>query len=318
MPPCPRLSARARRAAWASCAALACYAFLRRHERVAIEPLRSAPLVECVRRVAALPAVASCTRVPGVALLTVVSAALFEFRLLQDEAMVDRDCLRPVFVTACLDARCSALCTAHGIANCVDVGGSSGDAGGSRAATMYSQRYKYINFAKFELIASALTVAEHIMFVDADVLVFREPWAHMLGQPQALLFQTEHPKTVSCDTDEANAGVMYFRGGALGTRFFERFREFLPQMMAARRMNETDQGYLQPVARSTGLSFCGLPSDIYVGQCQCGRDGVLDLSRVVTFHATCSKRRTKAARLRLVAAAVRTGDGGCYRFVRPL
>jgi hypothetical protein len=52
---------------------------LYRRGRVANEPLSNDPLVECVRRVAAVPAVATCTRVPGVAVLTMVSAAFFEF-----------------------------------------------------------------------------------------------------------------------------------------------------------------------------------------------------------------------------------------------
>jgi Nucleotide-diphospho-sugar transferase len=301
-----------RRAGCAACAALVVCALLHRRGRVANEPLSNDPLVECVRRVAAVPAVPACTRVPGVAVLTMVSAAFFEFRLLQDEAMVDGDCLRPVFVTACLDAMCTRLCVVHGVSNCVNVGGSDG--GGGRVAAMYSERYKYINYAKFELIASALTVAEHVLFVDADVLVFREPWAYVLTQPQSLLFQTEHPKTASCDADEANAGVMYWRSDALHTRFFARFRDFVPRMMAARRMNETDQGFLQPVARSTGLSFCGLPSSVFVGQCQCGRDGILDLVQAVTYHATCTKHRAKAKRLQQVVAAVHEGHGGCVRF----
>lgn len=296
----------------AACAALALCALLYRRGSVPNEPLSNDPLVECVRRVAAVPAVAACTRVPGVAVLTMVSAAFFEFRLLQDEAMVDGDCLRPVFVTACLDAMCTRLCGVHGLANCVNVGGSDG--GGSRVASRSTERYKYINYAKFELIASALTVANHVLFLDADAVVFREPWAHVLAQPQPLLFQTEHPKTASCDADEANAGVMYWRSDALRTRFFERFRDFLPRMMAARRMNETDQGFLQPVARSTELSFCGLPSSVFAGQCQCGRDGILDLARAVTFHATCSNYRVKAKRLQQVVVAVHEGHGGCLRF----
>jgi hypothetical protein len=85
-------------------------------------------------------------------------------------------------------------------------------------------------------------------------------------------------------------------------------------MMAARRMNETDQGFLQPVARSTGLTFCGLPSAVFVGQCQCGRDGIFDLNHAVTFHATCSNHRAKINRLRMADEAVRGGTGGCLRF----
>lgn len=68
-----------RRAGCAACAALAVCALLYRRGRVANEPLSNDPLVECVRRVAAVPAVATCTRVPGVAVLTMVSAAFFEF-----------------------------------------------------------------------------------------------------------------------------------------------------------------------------------------------------------------------------------------------
>jgi len=262
------------------------------------------------RKVAAVAAAPSrCERPPRSVYLTVLTSGFFPFRQLQERAMrlvpSPHDCLAAYFVTACLDERSLALCERAGLRHCAALDNASLL---EPRAPMWTPDYRYINLVKLQVLQKALEVAEHVLFLDSDVLLFRPPWP-ALGAPFPLRFQTEQAKLpggTRCEEDEANGGVLLLSRAGTGQAlhaFFDAFFAHRQEMLHAREMNATDQAFLLPAARSAGLGFCGLPSDVFVGQCQLGRDGVANYSAIVTYHPTCLAQHRKARRMKAAMAA---------------
>jgi len=248
------------------------------------------------KRVAAAAAASSpaaCARPAGAIILTVLTSGLFPLRQLQARATRlvpgEAACLGPHTVTACLDAACETLCERAELPGCVALGNVSALA---PFAPMWTADYKYINLLKLEALSQALSVAQQVLFVDSDVLLFRSPWAAAGPPAEApLRFQTEQarlPGGTACEEDEANGGVLLLSRAPSLPAFFEALFSHSAEMLAARAMNATDQAFLLPAARAAGTPYCGLPSDVFVGQCQLGRDGVANFSRIVSYHPTCA------------------------------
>jgi hypothetical protein len=257
---------------------------------------------------------ASCSAPKGAVVISVLTSGFFPFRQLQQRAArlipAAAACLEPLTVTACLDAQCAVLCARADVRGCVALGNVSVL---TRRTPMWTADYRYINLVKLEVLQRALGAARVVFFIDSDVLLFRPPWA-AAGAPASaqLRFQTEQarlPGGTACDQDEANGGVLMLSRASEGdaaeavaaadgrlAAFFAAFFAHRDEIMGAVNMNQTDQAFLLPSAAQAGLLACGLPSDVFVGQCQLGRDGVVDYARIVAYHPTCvgpSKKRRR-------------------------
>lgn len=136
-----------------------------------------------------------------------------------------------------------------------------------------------------------MSQSKHSLLIDADVLLFRDPFEAILSRPQyAVQWQAEQATHGLCDV-EPNGGLLYVRND--GARFFEHFYRNKDVILNAKAMSETDQAFILPSVIQGGLEGCALPSDVFVGKCQYGRDGNADLRRVVSFHANCARQKQK-------------------------
>jgi hypothetical protein len=97
-----------------------------------------------------------------------------DFILLQQKAMDVwglRSCLEQRFITVCLDAKCSAVCTKHNVTNCVELAMPE-----LPGADFAKGPYFFFTWLKHELLYEALQVAEEAFYFDIDALVLRNPW----------------------------------------------------------------------------------------------------------------------------------------------
>ena len=115
-----------------------------------------------------------CAMPPSSIMFSYTSHYTMDLIVLQHKAMESWgliDCLESRFVTACLDAKCMAMCSSRKIPNCclLHMAELPGSDFGKNA-------YKYFTYLKHELMFEALKVVEEVFFFDADTVIFRNPW----------------------------------------------------------------------------------------------------------------------------------------------
>ena len=89
---------------------------------------------------------------------------------------VDERCLAWRFVTVCLDGECYDECLNMKLHNCVLVATSNVVYPPSQ---FLQGAFFYLSFVKYLIIREALTQATELFFVDADVLLYCNPWLHL-------------------------------------------------------------------------------------------------------------------------------------------
>lgn len=85
----------------------------------------------------------------------------------------NRACLAERFLTVCLDPDCFTLCNSMHLYNCVLVHTTSLD---FPPSTYLQGAFFYLSFIKYLIIREVFKQASEAFFVDADVLIYCNPW----------------------------------------------------------------------------------------------------------------------------------------------
>ena len=221
-------------------------------------------------------------------IFTLVNKPLFRFLLLRRRALgPHQSSVERKTVLMCLDPDCMRACERHKMPICFQ----SSEFTSKRRVSLYDKEYININYQKFKFFELAVAQSEHSLMMDADTLLFRDPFEYILQRPQyTVQWQSEQATNGNCNI-EANGGMLYIHRDA--RRFFPYFYRNEATILNASQMNETDQAYVIPSVTESGLAGCALPSKLFVGKCQYGRDGEAHFRHVVSYHANCASQKQK-------------------------
>jgi len=226
-------------------------------------------------------------------IVTAVNSHLFDLLLLRRKAL-ELNYQRHVELLSfivCLDRPCVLLCRRHNVPNCH----FTEQYQHTKKSGMFTKEYIRINYEKFQILEHALTVSKNALLLDTDVLLFRNPWPHILRTGHAVHWQHEGRADGQCNVTDArygpNGGVLYVSQNA--TSFFSAFYQYEDIIMHAQFMNETDQAFILPAVLDSGTDGCPLDSTLFVGKCQYGRDRRANFRSIISFHATCTAHRRK-------------------------
>ena len=171
--------------------------------------------------------------------------------------------------------------------------------GSARDIVRSAGAYFELVWAKWRLLLSALSAAREVLWLDADVVLFRNPWpAPPAALPPAdILYQSEFACAAPCGAGSGaspctlNGGVMLVRSAALVREVVARE----PNLSSAVKP-PLDQDVADAVARGGGYRACPLPAASWVGFCwwawgyNRGNRSLFDRllpCQLVTFHAHC-------------------------------
>eukprot|EP00597_Dinobryon_sp_UTEXLB2267_P004640 CAMPEP_0170068148 /NCGR_PEP_ID=MMETSP0019_2-20121128/7220_1 /TAXON_ID=98059 /ORGANISM="Dinobryon sp., Strain UTEXLB2267" /LENGTH=193 /DNA_ID=CAMNT_0010275697 /DNA_START=382 /DNA_END=959 /DNA_ORIENTATION=+ len=169
--------------------------------------------------------------------------------------------------------------------------------------------YFYLTWLKYELSFLALDYANEVFYLDADVLLRKNPFEEVLFGRQAngkripgeydVMYQRERGmKELGCG-GSVNGGLLYFRNS---TQMREKF---IPAMLAQRVeiVNGKGRSDQEIMGDFVGLvRFCTLPVALFTGHCagsrSQGRD-IPDPAAVITYHTNCvTGLKAKVANIR--------------------
>lgn len=214
-----------------------------------------------------------------------------------------RNCLLQQLVILCLDGSCVEMCKRESIPLCplVDLSAKLGD------GTYGKPSYYFLTYIKHELISLALTVVQHVLFVDLDVLLFFNPWHEILYpfdkqsgkrivSPYDFRYQREVGTEESCG-GSINTGVLYLKNSTATQLLLKSVMSYKDKIVRLRRGN--DQKFVNKIITTTPdliIKACALPATRFTSYCLSHRNNndirYLDGYRytagdMVTFHAAC-------------------------------
>jgi hypothetical protein len=241
--------------------------------------------------------------------LTYYSPGHAELRALSFERMRRRPCFMARLVTVCLGSNQS-----------ISLGGRDCAPAALFRSVGYMFRsvgYHELIWAKWRFLHEALRPggggAACVLFVDSDVVIFRNPFRALSDHQGAATFDLQFQGELACgssttcarglppETCHLNGGVLLVRSAALVSRVIERGEPDFRPLAAQRRGPLTavlDQDIAESVIRSSAgnLTACHLPSDAFVGFCMWawgynkGNRSLfdrLDPCALVSYHAHC-------------------------------
>jgi hypothetical protein len=206
-------------------------------------------------------------------------------------------CIKKRFITVCLDKKCLELCSSNHLPNCVLLMIPETPYGevGNKATAYTKNAYNYIVWVKYEMFVEALFVANEFFYMDADVMLFRNPF------PDTRFGRNSMGKQIEGEYD-----IMYQRergvkergcGGSInGGLFWLRnttvlHEDFFPALIKHREeiINFTgrlDQEVIGDYVRL--VRYCTLPTARFMGHCFSSRDHYgYNVKDVVTYHTNC-------------------------------
>eukprot|EP01031_Cornospumella_fuschlensis_P028304 gene28304-34176_t len=227
-----------------------------------------------------------------------------------------KSCLLPQIVVTCFDIPCVESCARLRIPLCpyinvehiVNANEETGYKKGS---------YFFFTYVKHELMQAALSVVNHVLLVDVDMLILHNPWPEMFFPSNVsyrvtggyeLRYQRERGNEESC-TGLVNTGVLFMRNTTKVRGLVAHMLTFRHDIVSLRKGH--DQRYFNKIITSHQLSRCSLPPLLFASHCLYKTSKILDLdhtsytaSDVVTFHATCCRLIPKEQVLRKALANV--------------
>ena len=208
-----------------------------------------------------------------------------------------KECLQRRLIIACLDSTCMEVCHKNSIPNCVRL-----NLPVLPASDFGENAFNFITYLKYELILAALNIADHVLFIDADVLLFRNPWLDIYFDRNMssgkrggvskydFQYQREQGTSYSC-AGTVNGGQLYFRKTAKSIKVLEQMISNKTFIIESDN-GLADQDLLEKYVKLYNLSTCSLSPDLFRGHCLHGhRMGLKNLSwlntDIITYHSTC-------------------------------
>lgn len=191
--------------------------------------------------------------------------------------------------------------------------------------------YASLIWVKWRILADALTVARVAMWVDADVLLLRNPWVALglLGASSVRAYDFRHQSEDPCAETEY-AGLQAKCGNVNGGQLVLSNGRLPEQIYDSRPRNLTnyhrlDQDFVEAILRdkSKGFTACALPAS-FASHCwnldmRKGRDKSLPmpkrvpftpLCRRITHHFNCVPERNKKTKMMRTMVATWQRDCG--------
>jgi hypothetical protein len=139
-------------------------------------------------------------------------------------------CLSEKMIIICFDKGCFDFCSKHRIPNCIVIEPPKRE--DPLPPSDFGQgEYIYFTYVKHDFMKAALQVAEHIMFFDADVLIFKNPFIHTqyerdkIGKrsnlrPIDIMWQRDRGRGDGCE-GSVNSGQIYLRNSSKVANYFD-------------------------------------------------------------------------------------------------
>jgi len=233
------------------------------------------------------------------------------------------DCVEKRFITVCLDETCLKECQSYGLKNVVWVQVPETPMTGFGMVADKIQRFAfgYMSWLKYEMMFESLKVATEVMYLDADVMIYDNPFLETpygrddtgkkIPGPYEVMFQRERGIKEKGCRGEVNGGLIYLRNT---TRVHERF---IPGMRGekAEIVSATGRQDQDIVLKYVGppMARCTLPVSRYVGFCPWSQDARASPKKAITFHTNCvSGLNNKIQKIKQFSARVVGGDLGKY------
>lgn len=240
-------------------------------------------------------------------ILTTSNYHMLPLLLLQHESMKmnnQLECLSNLFITLCMDKKCYRECQLHNLLNCAYVRAQFALL--PRSSFNYLQSsYGYVNYFKILIHRATLSVVESFFFIEADVLLYRNPWdvkdlfvgrtadgSIITNSSYDFMYQRELPtiheqyNDLSCGNGKLNGGQYYFKST-------ESTRNFLNQLVIDRshtieRLGNGEQEFITATAQNFGVSMCAFAANTITGHCLEMRTLNHPISESITYHTACS------------------------------
>lgn len=196
-------------------------------------------------------------------------------------------------ITVCLDAECLSSCQIQHIPNCVVL---------KMPSIPYVEfaagyEYFYLTWLKYELAFLSLDYANEVFYLDADVLIRKNPFHEVLfgrdpsgkkipGEYDVMYQRERGIKELGCG-GSVNGGLLYFRNST-GVR-----ERFIPSMLSHRVeiVNGEGRSDQEIMGDYVGLvRYCTLPVTLFTGHCGGSRHQGGAIPRpeeVITYHTNC-------------------------------
>ena len=242
------------------------------------------------------------------------------------QAVEDNECLLKKLITVCLDLECEHRCIGNNAGHCTRFA-NVGPSGLDRDAEVLPMDFKNGNHGdenwrkltalKWMLIDTAFRFgAETVAYMDADVLLLKNPFKDLLKQHNysyPLLHLTDTGKTPSpsssssgngCDASP-HTGFMLF--SIVGMRNYKyRVFQLAAHMISQDHTKQIHDGkqderaVFKEVLDESGVQHCALPFRTYTGACHHAHDDNSTIDDLVIYHASCDAETTTIRKMVLM------------------
>jgi hypothetical protein len=143
-------------------------------------------------------------------------------------------CLSEKMIIICFDSQCLEFCSKHQIPNCIVIEPPKRE--GPLPPSDFGQgEYVYFTYVKHDFMKAALQVAQEIMFFDADVLIFKNPFIHTQFErdktgkrlnlrPLDIMWQRDRGRGDGCE-GSVNSGQVFLRNSSKLIGYFKDLME---------------------------------------------------------------------------------------------
>jgi hypothetical protein len=207
------------------------------------------------------------------------------------------ECMKKRLITVCLDKKCLELCNSNHLPNCMLLVVPETPYGefGKKVTAYTKNAYNYIVWVKYEMFVEALFVANEFFYIDADVMLFRNPFpdtrygrdntGNKIEGEYDIMYQRERGMKERGCGGSVNGGLYWLRNAtALHEKFFPAFMKHREEIInLTGRLDQDIIGDYVRLAR-----YCTLPVARFMGHCISSQDQYgYNVKEMVTYHTNC-------------------------------
>jgi hypothetical protein len=142
----------------------------------------------------------------------------------------------------------------------------------------------YDNIAR---LANIFAFPSQVLFVDADTLLFNDPWSinqSLPNGPYDLRYQAERNAKEEC-SGVSNGGQILVRRTNATKAYFANMKAHKAEILDGH--HGLDQKFMIPAAIAAGAKHCSLDPTHFIGHCAGSRRKETDSEQIVVFHTNC-------------------------------
>ncbi|THG22550.1 hypothetical protein TEA_028630 [Camellia sinensis var. sinensis] len=140
-----------------------------------------------------------------------------------------------------------------------------------------------LGWRKIELLGEVLELGYNVLFTDADVMWFRNPFPHFHSGAEIITASDPCADNQQSKTNRADGGFFYLKSNAITVEFFKYWKT-----KRVLHPNSSDQLIFETIkddmiGKMLGLRIIYLDTDYFGSFCQSNKD----MSKLCTMHAKC-------------------------------